>query len=77
MLYYIAPLSVWMLFCIWKATRKPRELTFVNYLFALPLILVVILRGDVGTDTTNYVANAQSVINWNGQGTDLPPFSAR
>jgi hypothetical protein len=49
--------------------RADKEIRFLDYVFALPLIFLAVLRGDVGTDTTSYIANAQDIIWWNGQRT--------
>jgi hypothetical protein len=69
MIYYILPLLIWTILCIWKALHASLTLTFLDYTFALPLILLPVLRGEVGTDTANYVGNAQYVIWWNEQDT--------
>ena len=47
----------------------PQKLRLSDYIYAFPLVLLATLRGDdVGTDTGNYVAVAQNVILWKGQG---------
>jgi EpsG family len=70
MTYYVIPFVIWTTFCIWKALHTSKELNFTDYIFALPLILLVVLRGEVGTDTANYIGNAQYVIWWHEQGTE-------
>ncbi|MGC9193716.1 MAG: EpsG family protein [Thermoplasmata archaeon] len=67
MIYYIFPYLTWVIFCIWRILRTNRKLRLVHYAFALPLIMLVVLRGDVGTDTTTYVGYAQTVIWWGNQ----------
>jgi hypothetical protein len=69
MIYYITPLLIWIIFCIWKVLHTSQELALLDYMFALPLILIPVLRGEVGTDTVNYIGNAQYVIWWNEQDT--------
>lgn len=70
MIYYVATYLIWLIFCIWKASHSRQEIRPLEYLFALPLILLPVLRrGDVGLDTGNYIDIAQSVIWWNGQRT--------
>lgn len=70
MIYYIIPYLIWLIFCIWKALHFRQELRPLDYLFALPIILLPVLRGgDVGPDTRNYIDFAQSIIWWNGQRT--------
>ena len=69
MIYYIIPYLIWLIFCTWKALHAHKELKLLDYVFALPLILLVVLRGDVGVDTPGYIANAQGIIWWNGQRT--------
>jgi hypothetical protein len=64
MLYYIIPSLLWLLFCIWKAWHCP-QLHLSDYIFTLPLVLLVVLRGDVGADTPVYIAHAQGIIWWN------------
>ena len=68
-IYYILPFSIWAIFCIWKALHFPRELRFLDYVFALPLILLAVLRGEAIPDTASYIANAQGIIWWNVQRT--------
>jgi hypothetical protein len=69
-IYYIIPYLIWLIFCIWKALHFRQELRPLDYLFALPIILLPVLRGgDVGPDTRNYIDFAQSIIWWNGQRT--------
>ena len=69
-IYYIIPYLIWLIFCIWKASHFRQELHPLDYLFALPLILIPVLRAeDVGLDTGNYIDYAQSIIWWNGQRT--------
>jgi hypothetical protein len=68
-IYYILPFSIWATFCTWKVLCGSQTLRLFDYFFALPLILLPVLRGEVGTDTPNYIANAQGIIWWNGQRT--------
>jgi hypothetical protein len=69
MIYYIVPTLIWTIFCTWKALHEHKELKLLDYVFALPLILLAVLRGEVGGDTPTYIANAQGIIWWNGQRT--------
>jgi hypothetical protein len=69
MIYYIVATLIWTIFCTWKALHAHKELKFPDYVFALPLILLAVLRGEVGGDTPGYIANAQGIIWWNGQRT--------
>jgi hypothetical protein len=68
LIYYIIPFLIWATLCIWKALHAHKELKLLDYVFALPLILLAVLRGEVGTDTVNYIANAQYIIWWKDQG---------
>jgi hypothetical protein len=68
MIFYIIPFLIWATLCIWKALHAHKELKLLDYVFALPLILLAVLRGEVGTDTVNYIANAQYIIWWKEQG---------
>jgi len=68
-IYYIIPYLIWLIFCIWKASHFRQDISPLEYLFALPIILVPVLRGDVGLDTGGYIDYAQSIIWWNGQRT--------
>ena len=67
MIYYILPFLVWLAFCTWKELYTTTRLRFPHYVFALPLILLAILRGEVGPDTTTYIQNAQDIVWWGGQ----------
>ena len=58
---------IWSTFCIWKASTNTHQLRALDYVFALPLLCLTVLRGDVGTDTDNYLANVQGVIQWGSQ----------
>lgn len=67
MIYYILPFLVWLTFCTWKTLYTTKSLRFPHYVFALPLILLALLRGEVGPDTTSYIQNAQDILWWGGQ----------
>lgn len=67
MIFYVIPVLIWSSFCIWKALYSSRNFHFADYGFALPLIALSALRGEVGNDTPYYIANAQATIWWNGQ----------
>jgi hypothetical protein len=54
---------------VWKALNDPQKLRLFDYVFALPLIVLSVLRGEVGPDTPNYIETAQGVIWWKGQRT--------
>lgn len=41
-----------------------KRLRIIHYIFALPLIALSVLRGDVGTDTATYINGAQYIIWW-------------
>ena len=75
MLYYIIPFLIWLTICIRKALNGPQKFRFLDYIFALPLILLVVLRGEVGTDTVNYVASVQDVMWWGSQSQTGDEFS--
>lgn len=64
MIYYLLPTIVWFTFCTWRVLYTTTRLRFAHYTFALPLILLTILRGEVGTDTATYIRNAQNVLWW-------------
>jgi hypothetical protein len=74
MIYYIVPILIWSTFCTWKALRTAGQLEMRDYVFALPLILLAVLRGDVGTDTLSNLINAQDVIQWGGQSSTPDEF---
>jgi len=40
------------------------RIRFAHYVFALPLVLLAILRGEVGPDTATYIQNAQDLLWW-------------
>jgi hypothetical protein len=63
-IYYILPCLVWLGLCVWKTSDTATGLRFPHYVFALPLILLVSLRGEVGTDTATYIQNAQDILWW-------------
>ncbi len=69
MIYYIIPFSIWAILCIWKVLHGAQKLRPIDYVFALPLIVLSVLRGEVGPDTLNYLESAQGVIWWKGQRT--------
>jgi hypothetical protein len=74
MIYYILPFLVWLIFCIWRTLRTARRLRLIHYVFTLPLIVLSVLRGDVGTDTATYIGSAQYIIWWGPQRpVDLEP----
>lgn len=64
MIYYILPSLVWLAFCVWKTLYTTTPVRFSQYFFALPLICLTVLRGEVGTDTATYIQNAQNIIWW-------------
>lgn len=64
MIYYIPASLVWFGLCAWKTANTTGKLRLRHYVFALPLILLVTLRGEVGTDTATYVQNAQDILWW-------------
>jgi len=64
MIYYFLPFLVWWAFSVWKTLYTTTPLRFSQYFFALPLILLAVLRGEVGTDTAVYLRNAQDIIWW-------------
>ncbi len=66
MIYYVFPFSVWLIFCTWKTLYTTTRLRLPHYVFALPLILLATLRGEVGTDTAAYIQNAQDIVWWGG-----------
>jgi hypothetical protein len=66
-IYYIVPFLVWTSFCAWKTFSPTTRLRLPHYVFALPLILLATLRGEVGSDTAGYLQNAQNIIWWGGQ----------
>jgi hypothetical protein len=63
-IYYIVPCLFWLAFCAWKTLYTATPLRWAQYFFALPLILLAVLRGEVGTDTTVYLRNVQDIIQW-------------
>jgi hypothetical protein len=67
LIYYVLPFLVWLGFCAWKTLYTTTRLRLPHYVFAVPLILLATLRGEVGTDTAGYVQNTQNVIWWGGQ----------
>lgn len=67
MIYYILPFLVWLSFCAWKTLSATTRLRLPHYVFALPLILLATLRGEVGPDTAGYIQNAQDILWWGGR----------
>ena len=63
-IYYAFPFLVWITFSTWKTLYTATALRFSHYAFALPLVLLAILRGEVGPDTATYVQNAQDIVWW-------------
>lgn len=64
MIYYIVPFFFWLVFCVWKTLYTATAVRFWQYFFAVPLVLLAVLRGEVGTDTAVYLRNAQDIIWW-------------
>jgi hypothetical protein len=60
MIFYVIPCLIWLCFCIREALYSPGEFSLLDYVFALPLIAFSVLRGDVGNDTSNYIASAET-----------------
>jgi hypothetical protein len=60
MIFYVTPCLIWLCSCIRKALYSPGNFSFLDYVFALPQIALSVLRGDVGTDTPNYIARAEA-----------------
>ena len=56
MFYYVLPLLIWLLFCLFWSSRDDRPTSLQSLLAFLPLVIVACLRGDVGTDTYAYLA---------------------
>jgi EpsG family len=74
MAYYLVPYLIWAARCIDKAYRRELPFRLKDYVFALPLILLAILRGEVGSDTTTYLSYAQDAISYGGNATaDVEP----
>lgn len=56
MLYYLIPLSVFFLFSQFEYLKnKTSKRVGLAFVFFLPLFLIVIFRGNVGTDTATYI----------------------
>ena len=67
MVYYILPFLIWSIFCTWKALRADKEIGFLGYIFALPLIFLAVLRGNVGTDTLTILQMRKVLFGGTGQ----------
>jgi len=66
-IYYLLPFLVWLGFCAWKTLYTTTRLRPPHYVFALPLIFLATLRGEVGPDTAGYIQNAQAIVWWGAQ----------
>ena len=64
MTYYVVCLLSWFLFFTWKASCSCTRLGLLHYVWAVPLILLTSLRGEVGPDTSVYLNNAQDLLWW-------------
>ena len=60
MIFYVIPCLIWLCFCIWEALYSPGTFSLLDHVFALALIALSVLRGDVGNDTSNYIASAET-----------------
>lgn len=55
MLYYVVPSVFWLCYCLYWSSSRSKPTTAQSLIAFLPLIFVVCIRGNVGTDTATYI----------------------
>ncbi len=73
MIFYILAAVVWLTLCVWKSLHSITRLHLPHYVFALPLIFLATLRGEVGTDTATYRDNVRLIFWWGDKGSSNEP----